>query len=86
MVVNIKAAKGKKDRIVPLSPTTLKHLRAYFKEYKPKVFFFKGQYSGEPYSTRSIQLILAAAKKRQRGISPAAYMPPLVLVCSLAFG
>jgi site-specific recombinase XerD len=64
MVINIRAAKGKKDRIVPLSPTTLKHLRAYFKEHKPTDFFFEGQYKGEPYSSRSIQLVLAAAKKK----------------------
>jgi site-specific recombinase XerD len=66
MVINIKAAKGKKDRIVPLSPTTLKYLREYYKQYKPKVYFFEGQYEGEPYSTRSVQLILAAAKKKAK--------------------
>ena len=70
MVVNIKAAKGKKDRIVPLSPTTLKYLRMYYKEYKPALYFFEGQYPGEPYSTRSIQLILAAAKKKAKVNKP----------------
>ena len=70
MVINIKAAKGKKDRIVPLSPTTLKHLRSYFKEYKPTDFFFEGQYKGEPYSSRSIQLVLAGAKKKAKVNKP----------------
>ncbi len=70
MVVNILAAKGKKDRIVPLSPTTLKYLRQYYKEYKPTEFFFEGQYKDQPYSTRSIQLILAAAKKKAKVNKP----------------
>lgn len=70
MVINIRAAKGKKDRIVPLSPTTLKYLRSYFKEYKPTDFFFEGQFKGEPYSSRSIQKILTTAKKNARVNKP----------------
>lgn len=70
MIVYIKAAKGKKDRIVPLSTTTLKYLRQYYKEYKPKTFFFEGQYPGEAYSTRSIQKILAIAKKKAKVNKP----------------
>lgn len=70
MVINIRAAKGKKDRIVPLSPTTLKHLRAYFKEYKPTDFFFEGQNKGEPYSKRSAQAVLAIAKKKAKVNKP----------------
>jgi site-specific recombinase XerD len=66
MVITIRAAKGKKDRIVPLSPTTLIHLRAYFKEYKPTDFFFEGQYEGEHYSKRAAQTILAIAKKKAK--------------------
>lgn len=63
MVINIRQAKGKKDRIVMLSEKLLIMLRAYFKEYRPKEFLFEGQY-GERYSTRSIQLVLAHAKKK----------------------
>jgi len=64
MVINILHAKGKKDRIVPLSKTTLKYLREYYKVYQPKVYMFEGQNKDAPYSTRSIQLILKEAKKR----------------------
>jgi integrase/recombinase XerD len=50
--------------IVPLSKTTLKYLREYYKVYQPKVYMFEGQNKDAPYSTRSIQLILKEAKKR----------------------
>lgn len=66
MILNIIQAKGKKDRIVPLSKTTLKYLREYAKEYKPKKYLFEGQYEGMPYSTRSMQAILDRAKKKAK--------------------
>lgn len=45
MIIHIKNAKGKKDRIVPLSQTILELLRNYFKQYKPKEYLFNGQTS-----------------------------------------
>ncbi len=67
MMIHIHSAKGKKDRLVPLSKKLLETLRAYYKEYKPKEFLFEGQ-SGEAYSTRSAQQILQEAKDKA-GIS-----------------
>ena len=43
MLITIKNAKGRKDRIVILSETILKTLRLYYKDYKPKTFLFNGQ-------------------------------------------
>jgi site-specific recombinase XerD len=43
MFIHIKNAKGRKDRIVPLSKTVLELLRNYFKEYRPKEYLFNGQ-------------------------------------------
>ena len=63
MVLHIRQSKGKKDRQVVLSPTLLAAMRDYYKAYRPKEFLFEGQ-EGGPYSPRSIQLILATAKKR----------------------
>ena len=63
MVINIRQAKGKKDRIVMLSEKLLALLRVYFLEYKPKKWLFEGQY-GEEYSSRSVQLVLGHAKKK----------------------
>ena len=56
MLIHIKNAKGKKDRIVPLSLTVLELLRDYFKEYRPKEYLFNGQNSLQ-YSIGSCQKI-----------------------------
>jgi len=54
MLIHIKNAKGKKDRIVPLSDNVLKLLREYYKEFKPKEYLFNGQNSNQ-YSIQSCQ-------------------------------
>jgi integrase/recombinase XerD len=60
MVINIRGAKGKKDRITMLSERILNLLRRYFKEYRPKVWLFEGT-SGERYSASSLQKVFMAA-------------------------
>jgi integrase/recombinase XerD len=56
MIIHIKNAKGKKDRIVPLSQNVLELLRLYWKNFKPKVYLFNGQNSPK-YSIGSCQKI-----------------------------
>lgn len=56
MIIHIKNAKGRKDRIVPLSQTVLDLLREYFKKFQPKTFLFNGQYHLQ-YSIKSCQNI-----------------------------
>ncbi|WP_159521719.1 tyrosine-type recombinase/integrase [Sunxiuqinia indica] len=56
MIIHIKNAKGRKDRIVPLSMNILNLLRAYFKIHRPKVYLFNGQTSLK-YSVTSCQKI-----------------------------
>lgn len=56
MIIYIKNAKGRKDRIVPLSKTVLGLLRIYYKEYRPTDFLFNGQNSIQ-YSIGSCQKI-----------------------------
>lgn len=56
MLIHIKNAKGKKDRIVPLSELVLNMLRIYYKEYRPKTYLFNGQ-SSLQYSVGSCQKI-----------------------------
>lgn len=63
MQLTINEAKGKKDRVVMLSKTILELLREYYRLYKPKNWLFEGQFAGEPYSTRSAQLLFKAAYK-----------------------
>jgi integrase/recombinase XerD len=56
MLIHIKNAKGRKDRIVPLSQNVLTLLREYFKQYRPKEYLFNGQNSTQ-YSIGSCQSI-----------------------------
>lgn len=59
----IRQGKGNKDRIVPISEKTIEMLRGYYSMYRPKVWLFEGQVAGQPYSERSLQLVLRHAMK-----------------------
>jgi len=63
MVINIRGAKGMKDRISILSDNLLQLLRKYYKEYKPQVWLFEGV-DGEQYSKRSVQELFYKALAR----------------------
>jgi site-specific recombinase XerD len=56
MLIHIKNAKGRKDRLVLLSQTVLDLLRFYYKKYEPITYLFNGQFS-EQYSIGSCQKI-----------------------------
>lgn len=58
--INIKGAKGKKDRQTVLSPTLLALLRDYYRAYKPSYWLFEGQQGGK-YSATSVQSIFRKA-------------------------
>ncbi|TDE17131.1 tyrosine-type recombinase/integrase [Dyadobacter psychrotolerans] len=73
MVINIKGAKGKKDRTVVLSPGILDLLRKYYASYKPGDWLFEGQYKDERYSTRSLQQIFQRAKNKAKIIQPVTF-------------
>ena len=60
-VVIIKQAKGKKDRIVPLSQKILIMLREYYTAYKPQTWLFEGQIKNEKYDERSLANVLKQA-------------------------
>ena len=63
MVINIRGAKGKKDRITMLSERILNLLRKYFTKYRPKVWLFEGM-PGEPYSASSLQKVFTTALRK----------------------
>jgi integrase/recombinase XerD len=63
-IVLLKNAKGKKDRITPLSPTILEMLREYYTIYKPKIWLFEGQNIGNQYSEQSLQSVLKQAVQK----------------------
>ena len=63
MSIHITRAKGKKDRVVGLSPRLLEVLRIYYKAYRPGAYLFEGA-DGGAYSTRSVQQVFRDAKLR----------------------
>ena len=62
MQVHVKESKGRKDRYTLLSVKTLKVLRTYFKECKPKDYLFEGMWGGK-YSKTSFRNVLDKSTK-----------------------
>lgn len=60
----IRRSKGKKDRMVGLSPVLLILLREYYRKYRPSGYLFEGQVKGEKYSKRSLQKVVEVAKAK----------------------
>jgi integrase/recombinase XerD len=54
----IRQSKGKKDRMVPISPKIIVMLREYYKAYKPKTWLFEGQFPNTRYSEKSLENVL----------------------------
>ena len=69
MQLFVERAKGKKDRVVNLSPVLLDVLREYIRSCKPRpqVYVFEGLLPGQPYSDTSAQRVFQLARE-QAGI------------------
>lgn len=65
-LVIVRQAKGKKDRIIPLSIKILELLRTYYTAYKPSVYLFEGQIKGSPYDERSLANVLGLAVEKAK--------------------
>lgn len=63
-LIIIRRAKGKKDRIVPLSSKILEMLREYYAAYKPKEWLFEGQGGEGPYNESSLVSVLKQALEK----------------------
>lgn len=67
----IRQAKGKKDRIAPLSDKMILLLREYYLAYKPKKWLFEGQGGAEnKYDERSLVSVLHAAVEKAKISKP----------------
>jgi integrase/recombinase XerD len=69
-LIIVRAAKGKKDRIVPLSDKILLMLRDYYKTCKPKTWLFEGQFENEQYSEKSLENVLKQAVAKTKITKP----------------
>jgi integrase/recombinase XerD len=67
----IKNAKGKKDRVVPISDKLINMLREYYKAYRTKTWLFEGQKAAEQYSEKSLQSVLKQALQKAKISKPA---------------
>jgi integrase/recombinase XerD len=70
-IIIIRQAKGKKDRITPLSLKILVMLREYYTLFKPKQWLFEGQEKGEKYDERSLTNVLKQALTKAKINKPA---------------
>ncbi len=71
LLVIVRQGKGKKDRIVPLSPKILIMLREYYTIYRPVTWLFEGQKAGEQYDAGSLRSLFQTALKRSGVAKPA---------------
>lgn len=63
-VLWVRAGKGEKDRMLPISEKVLAMLREYYKGFRPKVWLFEGESEGVRYGERSLQLVFKRAACR----------------------
>jgi site-specific recombinase XerD len=62
--IHIKCAKGKKDRIVMLPHSLITLLEHYHALHPSKGYVFEGQFAAMPYSTVTVQKIMATALQK----------------------
>lgn len=55
MVVQVRQGKGRKDRLVPLSPRLLEELRAYWRCHRPRAWMFPNRTQDGPLHAGTIQ-------------------------------
>jgi site-specific recombinase XerD len=58
-VLVVRQGKGRKDRLVPLSPALLEELRAYWRRYRPADWLFPGQKRGRHLHVGALQRTFA---------------------------
>ncbi|MGZ4044309.1 MAG: tyrosine-type recombinase/integrase [Bacteroidia bacterium] len=66
----IKQAKGRKDRIAPLSAKTLELLQSYYVAFKPKYWLFEGQDKSKRYDESSLGAVLKQALEKNNIVKP----------------
>ena len=62
MLFHIVQGKGQKDRLVPLSPVLLGHLRSYYRKYRPKFWLFEGGLPGTHLKREGVNYYFAKVR------------------------
>ena len=83
MMIRVASGKGRKERLVPLSPRLLTELRVYWKQYRPTELLFPGKPASKPYADTTIRKAMKVAAEKA-GIRRRVY--PHVLRHSYATG
>ena len=63
MTLRVDQGKGRKDRYVMLSPRLLEVLRAYWKTFRPELWLFPGDLSGQPITRAAVELACQKAHR-----------------------
>jgi len=63
LLLRIVEGKGKKDRMVPLSPTLLKLIKQYWRAWHPNYYLFSRYHQRQAMSVSSAQKVFRQAKK-----------------------
>jgi len=64
LIIHVREGKGRKDRLVPLSPRLLEELRAYWRRYRPAAWLFPGAFPGRPLNDGSLHRLCQRVVKR----------------------
>src|SRR5438270_10930789 len=64
MVIHIHQGKGRKDRLVPLSPRLLEELRSYWKQRRPRTWLFPAQRGSGHLGTDWVQKLCRRLVRR----------------------
>ena len=73
MIIHVRRGKGRKDRIVPLSPVLLAILREHCRVSHPRKYLFVGEDPAQPISTATIAAVCRKAGQRagiQKRVTP----------------
>jgi len=54
----IRNAKGRKDRVVPISAKTIEFMREYYHQFHPRTYLFEDRFAGNRYGERSLENVL----------------------------
>ena len=63
MLIRIRCGKGQKERLVPLSPRLLSELREYYRQCRPEVVLFPGQYPPRAVNAATVQIACKEAAR-----------------------